>query len=137
MEKLFLEINKLKDNIGYIQKDELLYLMKIQKNIIEIEEYKIRNLLLNMNKYCLTLLGNDYIKIQKEGLELYNKKNRDYGESYKQCGTIGILVRIIDKINRLENLKHINNYEVDESYRDTLVDLHNYTLLGIICIDDE
>ena len=137
MEKLFLEINKLKDNIGYIQKDELLYLMKIQKNIIEIEEYKIRNILLNMNKYCLTLLGNDYIKIQKEGLELYNKKNRDYGESYKQCGTIGILVRIIDKINRLENLKHINNYEVDESYRDTLVDLHNYTLLGIICIDDE
>lgn len=137
MEKLFLEINQLKENKGYIQKDELLYFMKIQKNRIEIEEDKIRKILINMNKYCLTLLGNDYIKIQKEGLELYNKKNRDYGESYKQCGTIGILVRIIDKINRLENLKHISNYEVGETYKDTLIDLHNYTLLGIICIDGE
>tara|TARA_B110000483_G_scaffold80737_1_gene100448 strand:+ start:1226 stop:1639 length:414 start_codon:yes stop_codon:yes gene_type:complete len=137
MEKLFLEINQLKENKGYIQKDELLYFMKIQKNRIEIEEDKIRNILINMNKYCLTLLGNDCIKIQKEGLELYNKKNRDYGESYKQCGTIGILVRIIDKINRLENLKHISNYEVGETYKDTLIDLHNYTLLGIICIDGE
>jgi len=32
MEKLFLEINQLKENKGYIQKDELLYFMKIQKN---------------------------------------------------------------------------------------------------------
>lgn len=82
----------------------------------------------------------DYVekfrKIQDECFNLFKRKNSDYGNAFEDYGTIGILVRINDKIKRAIN---INNKQItlvnDESLRDTLVDLHNYCALAIALID--
>ncbi len=39
-------------------------------------------------------------KIQKEGLELFAKKNADYGDAFAKYGIIGVLMRIEDKLQR-------------------------------------
>ena len=42
--------------------------------------------------------------IQKEANELFSRKNADYGDAFAAYGTIGILVRLGDKIQRLQNI---------------------------------
>ena len=61
--------------------------------------------------------------IQKEGLELFKKKNTDYGDAFAKYGVIGVLVRIGDKISRLQSItaKQISLVN-SESLRDTLID---------------
>lgn len=78
----------------------------------------------------------EFKKVQKEGLELFEKKNKDYGDAFKQDGTVGVLIRMGDKINRL---KHITKNKVEfvdnETMRDTLIDLHNYSAMAIMLIN--
>ena len=75
-------------------------------------------------------------KLQKESLELFEKKNTDYGNAYSKHGVIGLLVRIGDKISRMQNITKTGITLVkDEKLRDTLIDLHNYSALAILLID--
>ncbi len=71
-------------------------------------------------------------KIQAEGLELFIKKNADYGNSYKQYGLIGVLVRLQDKINRALHITQHGIHVKDETLRDTLIDLHNYAAMALM-----
>ncbi len=75
--------------------------------------------------------------IQNEGLELFTKKNKDYGDSFAKHGTIGVLIRMSDKIDRCLNISkngvHLVN---DEALRDTLIDLHNYSAMAIMLMDE-
>ena len=75
--------------------------------------------------------------VQKEGLELFTKKNQDYGDAFATYGTVGVLVRIGDKIQRLQSItnKGINLVE-DERLRDTLIDLHNYAGMAVMLMDE-
>jgi hypothetical protein len=74
--------------------------------------------------------------IQDEAFELFKKKNADYGNSFEEYGTIGILIRMSDKIKRAQTITNNNVTLIDtESLRDTLIDLHNYTALAITLID--
>ena len=41
--------------------------------------------------------------VQHEAFNLFLKKNKDYGDAFATYGTIGVLVRLGDKINRLQN----------------------------------
>ena len=75
-------------------------------------------------------------QIQEEGLQLFAKKNKDYGDSFAQFGPIGVIVRMQDKINRLANITKTNITLVEsESLRDTLIDLHNYSAMAIMLLD--
>tara|TARA_Y100000389_G_scaffold205088_1_gene262960 strand:- start:12278 stop:12541 length:264 start_codon:yes stop_codon:yes gene_type:complete len=76
--------------------------------------------------------------IQKEANELFSKKNADYGDAFADYGAIGVLVRIGDKIKRLQNIdkKGITLIN-DETLRDTLIDLHNYAAMAIMLIDEK
>ena len=77
-------------------------------------------------------------KVQDEGFELFKKKNQDYGNAFEEFGTIGILVRMNDKIKRAMNISDSQiNLVDDESLRDTLIDLHNYCALAITMIDNK
>jgi hypothetical protein len=38
--------------------------------------------------------------IQNEALELFTKKNIDYGDAFAKYGVIGVLMRIEDKLQR-------------------------------------
>ena len=76
-------------------------------------------------------------QIQEEGLELFSKKNKDYGDGFTKYGTIGVIVRIGDKIERLTSVtKNRISLIHNESLRDTLIDLHNYTAMALILIDE-
>jgi hypothetical protein len=76
-------------------------------------------------------------KIQAEGLELFIKKNSDYGNSYKQYGLIGVLVRLQDKINRCLHITKNGIQVNNESLRDTLIDLHNYAAMALMESESE
>ena len=65
--------------------------------------------------------------VQNGALEMFKKKNKDYGDAFAKYGLIGVLMRIEDKIQRaLSITKNGVNMVNDESIRDTLMDLHNY-----------
>lgn len=75
--------------------------------------------------------------VQTEAKELFKKKNSDYGDAFATYGAIGVLVRLGDKIHRLQsiNTKGINLVD-DEKIRDTLIDLHNYAAMAIMLLDE-
>ena len=76
-------------------------------------------------------------KIQKEGLELFTKKNADYGDAFAKYGIIGVLMRIEDKLQRSMSItKSGVNLVNDEGIRDTLIDLHNYAAMALILMDE-
>lgn len=74
---------------------------------------------------------------------LYKNKNSDYGDSvhdtYKKYGLVSFLVRMEDKLNRLNTLnKNANNIKItDEKLEDTLLDLANYALIALVELEDE
>ena len=78
-----------------------------------------------------------YKKIQKEALELFTRKNKDYGDSFATFGSIGVIVRLGDKIQRLMTINKTNITLVkEETIRDTLIDLHNYAAMAIMLLDE-
>jgi hypothetical protein len=77
------------------------------------------------------------MKVQHEGLELFKKKNKDYGDAFATYGAIGVLVRMGDKILRLQSITNSSLTLVNsESLRDTLIDLHNYSAMAIMLLDE-
>ncbi len=75
--------------------------------------------------------------IQSEALELFTKKNADYGDAFAKFGVIGVLMRIEDKIQRsLTITKNGVNLIKDEGIRDTLLDLHNYAAMALMLLDE-
>ena len=76
-------------------------------------------------------------KIQKEALELFTRKNADYGDAFATYGVIGVLIRIEDKIKRSISItKNGVNLVDDERIRDTLIDLHNYAAMALMLLDE-
>ena len=76
-------------------------------------------------------------KIQSEGLELFSKKNIDYGDAFAKYGVIGVLMRIEDKLQRSISItKNGANLIKDEGIRDTLLDLHNYAAMALMLLDE-
>jgi hypothetical protein len=77
-------------------------------------------------------------KIQSDALELFSKKNADYGDAFAKFGVIGVLMRIEDKIQRsLSITKNGINLVNDENMRDTLLDLHNYAAMALMLLDEK
>lgn len=77
-------------------------------------------------------------KIQLEGLSLFERKNADYGDAFAEYGTIGVLMRIGDKIKRSINItKNGVNLVDSESLEDTLLDLHNYAAMGLMLLREK
>tara|TARA_Y100000741_G_scaffold351569_1_gene322753 strand:+ start:919 stop:1197 length:279 start_codon:yes stop_codon:yes gene_type:complete len=78
-------------------------------------------------------------KIQNECKQIFEKKNKDYGDAFAQHGTVGVLVRISDKMSRFTNISK-RGLEIsveDETLKDTLMDLHNYAAMAIMCMEDD
>lgn len=77
-------------------------------------------------------------KIQEEARNLFKKKNEDYGDAFANYGAIGVLVRIGDKISRLQSITARQITLINtESLRDTLIDLHNYSAMAIMLLDEK
>ena len=77
-------------------------------------------------------------KVQKEGYELFERKNKDYGDAFANYGPVGVIVRMGDKIQRLTSISNSGITMVnEESLRDTLIDLHNYSAMAIMLMDEK
>lgn len=94
----------------------------------------------------LTFEDLDNVKIHedicKELTETYKKKNADYGNSFENSldkhGLIAGIVRMDDKMSRLISLNSKNKQLVlDESLRDTLMDLANYAIMSAMWLDEQ
>ena len=76
-------------------------------------------------------------EIQEKALQLFTKKNIDYGNAFEQFGVIGVLMRIEDKIQRsLSITKNGVNLVNDEGIKDTLLDLHNYAAMALMLLEE-
>jgi hypothetical protein len=72
-------------------------------------------------------------EIQNSALEIFKKKNTDYGDAFAKYGVIGVLMRIEDKIQRAISITKNGVILVnDEGLNDTLLDLHNYAAMAIM-----
>lgn len=73
--------------------------------------------------------------------ETYKKKNHDYGNSFDQSldkfGLIASVVRLGDKMNRIESLVNKEAQVKDESIRDTIMDMANYCIMTAMWMDKQ
>ena len=73
--------------------------------------------------------------------KVYVAKNKDYGDSFSQSldkyGIIASLVRMGDKMNRIDSLYDKPTTEVDESLVDSLEDLANYAIMTAIWLEKQ
>jgi hypothetical protein len=81
--------------------------------------------------------ANQMTAVQKEGFELFKKKNADYGDAFAKYGTVGVIMRMGDKIQRLVSISKTGiNLVETETLRDTLIDLHNYSAMAVMLLDE-
>lgn len=75
----------------------------------------------------------------KELQEIFVKKNTDYGNSFEESlekhGVIAAIVRMEDKMSRLNTLSKNDALVKDESIIDTLKDLSNYALMTAVWLE--
>lgn len=71
-----------------------------------------------------------------ELIALHEKKNKDYGGAFDKSmykfGVTALMIRLNDKLERLESLFKNGKAEVtDESFEDTLKDIACYAIMGL------
>ena len=122
------------DDIDIVSIDTVLftlgeYLKESYKNVQNMEKVKCSN---KAQSYV------DYFDdILKEMSEVHQRKNADYGNNfhkrYEKYGFLTALLRLTDKMERLENIYEKGEIQVkDESVEDTLLDLANYAVMTIV-----
>ena len=90
-----------------------------------------------MAEYTMTRLTR-HGQICEELHQLYEKKNHDYGDSFHisfvEEGMAMPRIRLSDKLNRFKTLSRPSEDQMvlDESIRDTLIDLANYAIMTIV-----
>ena len=90
-------------------------------------------------------LSEEYKRISEEMYEMFARKHMDYGLNNialggdlknpedKKFSLTGLCIRLTDKISRLKNLL-INgkNYVKGEGMEDTIIDIANYGIIGLL-----
>lgn len=95
-----------------------------------------------MNNYKTTEeMAEAFRIITDELCEIFTAKNHDYGNSFFESldskGIVAAVVRMEDKMNRLDTLCMTDSKVKEESKCDTLLDLANYAIMTIMWIDRE
>lgn len=79
--------------------------------------------------------------ITKDMTELYERKNKDYGNSFdktlNEFGIVAGLIRLNDKMNRVKSIYNKDVSVKDESLEDTLIDLANYAVMTLMWINNK
>ena len=83
-------------------------------------------------------------------VSIVSKKNKDYSvpndafANFKLCDTMGIcktdegiVVRMSDKFQRIVNLLHKENAVKDETIKDSLLDLANYSIILYLYLNEK
>lgn len=82
-----------------------------------------------------------FMDITTDMAKTYAAKNHDYGNSFEQsCDKFGIIasvVRLGDKMNRIESLVTKKAEVKEESIKDTLLDLANYAIMTVMWLNQQ
>ena len=104
----------------------------IIKNKEKIYETLLNIVILSLN-YLQKITSTDESEITTNNRTLFMQKNTDYGNSFEDFELIGILVRLNDKMNRIISLdKNQGQNVLDEKSEDTINDLYNYGIIGLM-----
>lgn len=80
-----------------------------------------------------------FMDITTNMAKTYAAKNHDYGNSFEQSldkfGLLAAVVRMGDKMNRIESLSKKEAEVKDESIKDTLLDLANYAIMAVMWLN--
>ena len=82
-----------------------------------------------------------HARICKELNDIYERKNHDYGDSFHETfleeGMAMVRIRLTDKLRRFKVLTRDGGRQVDdESVRDTLIDLANYSIMAVLEMEE-
>ena len=85
-----------------------------------------------------TVMGEEIIRVALECIELFDRKQQDYGSSnIGISGEVGVQVRLQDKVSRMRHLLEKRMQEPgmkvnNESLGDTYQDVANYGMIGML-----
>jgi len=75
--------------------------------------------------------------IQRECQAIFARKNADYGDAFSSCGPVGVMVRLLDKMQRFIVVRERGiNLVNDECLKDTVRDLCNYGAMLLMLMED-
>lgn len=76
--------------------------------------------------------SHQFLHVQNQEYKVFMAKNKDYGDAFERHGVIGCLIRIGDKLDRLQTITDNSiTYVEDERLEDTLLDLANYATIAL------
>lgn len=82
-----------------------------------------------------------FMDITANMAKTYAAKNHDYGNSFEQSldkfGLVASIVRMGDKMNRIESLSKKEAEVKDESIKDTLLDLATYSIMTVMWLSKQ
>ena len=145
------EVNELREGLVALNKEFTSHALEIEKLLSERDEITYKYGLAGKHFDELYLKRTDQYKpevngescfrfITEEMVNLYLRKNADYGDSFTESldedGLLVSKIRIKDKLKRFSQLIDNDNLVEDESLRDTLIDMANYAVMTMMWIDD-
>ena len=114
---------------------------QVQGDVTLTADETMKKLKLQINGFDIGLIESDpFGRVLDEMFELHQKKNHDYGDSFsalfKDFGMVYPVPRIYEKAMRLKTLLRAEN-KVNESVRDTLLDIASYAVMTIVELDNQ
>lgn len=97
------------------------YLYDLIYNILDWYMLKYSHLIPDV---CITKCRNTFLK-----------KNKDYGNAFMDYILIGVIVRLGDKIKRIDSLTQSTDEPHFESIEDNMLDSFNYCILALMLIN--
>ena len=69
---------------------------------------------------------------------LFKRKNEQYGNAFAKYRTIGVMIRMGEKINRFLSISRLKiELKDEETLRDNLLDLVSYSSMAIMLLDNK
>jgi hypothetical protein len=108
-------------------------------NSLSLEEAEILyNIIQELNdmRHIFGSESGEFRDITNSMIQTYQAKNQDYGNSFEKTldrfGLVASIIRLSDKMNRIESLSQKKAKVESESIEDTLLDLANYAIMTVI-----
>lgn len=108
-------------------------------NSLSLEEAEILyNIIQELNdmRHIFRSESGEFRDITNSMIQTYQAKNQDYGNSFEKTldrfGLVAGIIRLSDKMNRIESLSQKKAKVESESIEDTLLDLANYAIMTVI-----
>ncbi len=119
--------------------ENIIYQIEAVSNSLTLEEAEILyNIIQELNdmRHIFGSESGEFRDITNSMIQTYQAKNQDYGNSFEKSlykfGLVASIIRLSDKMNRIESLSQTKARVKDESIEDTLLDLANYAIMTVI-----